>query len=720
MEQRVYQGQTVRVVPVSGDGVFEIVFDRIGDSINKFDDRTVAELGEAVAFLRGQPNLRGVLATSAKEVFVVGADITEFGRKFTQPSAEIAVGVARSNDVFVAIEDLPVPSVVAVNGFALGGGLEFVLSCSLRVMSTSASVGLPEVKLGLFPGFGGTVRLSRVAGLATACEWVASGRPAGAEAARAAGVVDAVAEPTALRAAALNLLESAMSGTVDWAARQAAKRASVGNVPDRTVLDDLVAKVRRASPPHQPAAEMAVQMMLRAASMSRDEALALEARTFGDVARTQAAASLVQAFLDDQFMKKTVKALSKGTPPVRQAAVLGAGIMGGGIAIAAALRGVSVRMKDIQTQALELGMAEAKKQVARQTRQGRLDEAQAAQVLQRIQPQTDDAGFAEVDIVVEAIVENLAIKRRVLGELQSSLAPQAVIASNTSSLRIDDITEGLQRPEQLVGMHFFNPVPMMPLVEIVRGERTCDAAVASAVSLAVTMGKTPIVVKDCPGFLVNRLLTAYMRGFLGLIADGADFVEVDQAMEAFGWPMGPAYLEDVVGLDTGSHVNDVISAGYPQRMPALAQDALKLLASRGRLGQKSGVGFYRYETRPDGRPVRSHAEDTHALLTELQPEGRRSFTADEIVDRMMLPMIVEAAHALDEGVVGSAAELDRAMLLGLGFPAYAGGPLQYADWLGPQEVVARCDRLRHLGAALEPTPRMRKMAAEGQRFRTPS
>lgn len=715
-----FQGQSLRVVALPHDGVYELVFDRAGEAINKFDDRTVAELKEAVAQLKQVPDLRGVLVSSTKDVFIVGADITEFGRKFSQSPADIAADVARSNEAFVAFEDLSVPSVVAINGFALGGGLEFVLACSLRVMSTQACVGVPEVKLGLFPGFGGTVRLSRLAGLALACDWVASGRPASADDALKVGVVDAVASPEQLRSTALSWLEQAMAGTIDWAGRQALKRGPVAVRLDtqETGYNEVLTRLQRTSPAHQPAAATAVKMMYDAARLNRNEALALEAKVFGEVARTQAASALVQAFLDDQAVKKKVKALVKTAPVIRQAAVLGAGIMGGGIAITAALKGVPVRIKDIQLQALELGMGEARKQVARQQRQGRLDESQGAKVLERIQPQTDNAGLDQVEIVVEAIVENLDIKRRVLGELESALSSNAVIASNTSSLRIDDIAQGLSDPQRLVGMHFFNPVPMMPLVEIVRGAHTSDTAVATAVGLVVTMGKTPIVVKDCPGFLVNRLLTAYMRGFLGLVAEGADFVQIDQAMEAFGWPMGPAYLEDVVGIDTGSHVNDVISAGYPDRMPPLERDALRLLASMGRKGQKSGLGFYRYEIRADGKPSRTPADDTHTLLATLQPDGPKHFTEEQIVDRMMLPMVIEAAHALEEGVAQSAAELDRAMQMGLGFPAYAGGPLQYADWLGLAEVVARCERLRHLGAAYQPTAQMHQLAATGGRFRS--
>lgn len=714
-----YQGQSVWVRALDEAGVCELCFDRQGEAINKFDDRTVDELRQAVAVLAGHAGLRGVLISSAKEVFIVGADITEFGDKFSQPAELIAAGVAHSNTVFVALEDLPVPTVVAINGFALGGGLELALAGSLRAMSSTAQVGVPEVKLGLFPGFGGTVRLSRLAGPAVACEWVTTGRSQSADAALAAGVVNLVVAPDSLRGAALGLLRQAMNGEVDWAAQQQRKRDPVPlSAAERAVIfDAALAQTVPLSARQQPAAQRAVQMMAEAASLDRSRALALEARVFGEVACTQAARSLVQAFLNEQVIKRLSRRHAQAAAPVRHAAVLGAGIMGGGIAYTSALRGVPVRMKDVRQPALDLGMGEAAKQLARLVKNGRLKQERANGVLGAITPQTDHSGFDAVDCVIEAIVENLGIKQQVLADLENRVAPGTLIASNTSSLRIDDLAQAMQRPENFVGLHFFNPVHMMPLVEVVRGSRSSDAAVSTAVGYAVAMGKTPIVVSDCPGFLVNRVLTAYMRGFLQLVADGADFVQVDRAMEAFGWPMGPAYLEDVVGMDTGSHVSDVISAGYPERMPRIERDALRLMASEGRYGQKNGIGFYRYETDAQGKPRRSPAPDTPALLARLQPHGLYPFTDAEIVDRMMLPMIVEAAHALEEGVVGTPAELDTALQLGLGFPAYAGGPLQYADWLGLAEVVARCDRLSPtLGAALQPTARMRAMAARGARY----
>ena len=713
-----FEGQSIRVSALTPPGVYELCFDRQGEAINKFDNRTVAELEQATRWLAAQPDLKGVLVSSAKDVFIVGADITEFGEKFNKPAEQIAADVAQSNLTFVAFEDLPVPTVLAINGYALGGGLEMALTASVRVMSTTAQVGVPEVKLGLFPGFGGTVRLSRVASPAVAADWVASGRPAKADAALAAGVVDAVVPPEALRETALDWLRRAMAGEVDWAARQQRKRVPVplSAAELKTVFDAAREKATRQTPPHQPAARMALDMMEHAATLDRAGALAQEARVFGEVARTQAGVSLVQTFLNEQALKKLFKRHAKAGTPVRRAAVLGAGIMGGGISYTSALRGVPVRMKDIHQAALDLGMAEADKLLARQVQAGRLNEEKAATVRAAITPQLDEAGFDQVDCVVEAIVENLGVKRQVLAALEERVAPGTVIASNTSSLRIDDIAQPLKRPETFVGMHFFNPVPLMPLVEVIQGSRTSDTAVSTAVGYAVAMGKTPIVVKDCPGFLVNRVLTAYMRGFLQLVADGANFEAVDRVMEAFGWPMGPAYLEDVVGMDTGSHVSDVISAGYPERMPHLEHDALRLMASEGRFGQKNGRGFYRYEPDPKGKPRRSTAPEAHELLKRIQPKGQHSFTDAEIVDRMMLPMVIEAAHALQDGVVATAAELDMAMLLGIGFPAYAGGPLKWADWIGLGELVARCDRLRHLGPAYEPTPRMREMAARGERF----
>jgi 3-hydroxyacyl-CoA dehydrogenase/enoyl-CoA hydratase/3-hydroxybutyryl-CoA epimerase/enoyl-CoA isomerase len=278
-------------------------------------------------------------------------------------------------------------------------------------------------------------------------------------------------------------------------------------------------------------------------------------------------------------------------------------------------------------------------------------------------------------------------------------------------LRIDDLAVPLKRPENFVGMHFFNPVPLMPLVEVIKGAKTSDAAASTIVGYGVAMGKTPIVVKDGPGFLVNRILTPYMLAASRLIADGADFVKIDQVMEDFGWPMGPCYLNDVIGMDTGEHVFKIISAGFPERMQVTWKDAIGLMVANKRYGQKNGVGFYSYENDPTGKPKKSVAADTHALLATTQTNGSREFTAQEIIDRMMLPLIIEAAHAFEDGMVDTVVELDMALLLGLGYPQYLGGALKYADWLGLDKVVALSDKYAALGPMYKATAKMRDMAA---------
>jgi 3-hydroxyacyl-CoA dehydrogenase/enoyl-CoA hydratase/3-hydroxybutyryl-CoA epimerase/enoyl-CoA isomerase len=265
-------------------------------------------------------------------------------------------------------------------------------------------------------------------------------------------------------------------------------------------------------------------------------------------------------------------------------------------------------------------------------------------------------------------------------------------------------------------MHFFNPVPVMALVEIIKGSRTSEVAVSTAVDYAVTMGKTPIVVQDCPGFLVNRILTPYVRAFIDLVADGVDFVRIDRVMEEFGWPMGPAYLMDVVGIDTGCHVFDVISAGYPEVMPIQKNNALAVMVANKRYGQKNGIGFYRYENDPNGKPKKMVAEDSYQLLTSIHPTLPKAVSDEEIIERLMLSSILEAARALEDGVVATAGELDVAMLLGIGYPQYIGGPLKYADWLGMPKVVELGEKYGYLGPQYRVTDKIRAMAVSGERF----
>jgi 3-hydroxyacyl-CoA dehydrogenase/enoyl-CoA hydratase/3-hydroxybutyryl-CoA epimerase/enoyl-CoA isomerase len=707
-----FAGRCLRV-EYGADGIAELCFDRRNEAINKFDVSTVDELKCATQIIRAADGVRGVLVTSAKEAFIVGADIFEFTTLFAQPQAQIKEYIARQNAVFTAFDDLHVPSVVAINGLALGGGLEMALAADVRVMAASAHVGLPEVSLGIFPGFGGTVRLPRLTGAATAIDWITSGKPQNAQSALAAGAVDAVVTSEALRNASLEQLQALMRSK-DWRGRRQQRHGAFG--ADSAAFQSAKLAAGRVAM-HQPAALAAIELLERAAGLSRDAALELEHAAFAKIALTQAAASLVQLFINDQAIRKKARSLAKTARKVRRAGILGAGIMGGGIAYSSAVRGIPVYMKDITQGALDLGVAEASKLLSKQVRSGRLQAAQAEAVLAMIHPALDYDGAESLakswDIVIEAVIENIDVKKKVLAEVEQRVKPDTVIASNTSSLSITEMAGVLLRPENFVGLHFFNPVPVMPLVEVIRGPGTSDAAVAAVVGYAIELGKTPVVVKECPGFLVNRVLTPYMIGFLRALHEGADFLAIDRVMEGFGWPMGPAYLQDVVGLDTLLHVLRVISAGLAPRLQLDFPHAVELLVQQGRLGQKSGGGFYRYERDPAGKPKRLADPLITALLATIQPHGPKAIPDHELLERLMLPMIIEAARCLEEGIVQSPADVDTSLVLGLGFPRYAGGPLKYADWLGMNEVVTRCDAYATLGPMYAPTEGMRSLAAAG-------
>ncbi|MBL8404251.1 MAG: fatty acid oxidation complex subunit alpha FadB [Dechloromonas sp.] len=712
-----FSGQTIKLNRLDG-GIAHLVFDRQGDSINKLDRKTLEELESVVALLTGDSSLRGVLVSSAKDKFIVGADITEFGELFSRDESALDAHMQWANRIFCDFEDLSVPSVIAINGMALGGGLEFALNGTLRVMADNAQIGMPEVSLGLFPGYGGTVRLSRLGGAEVAVDWIASGKPRRAAEALAAGVVNAVSPPDLLLARAGDFLLQAISGEIELSVCRQKKLGPLAG--DKASLEAVFsyaqARLAKCMTLHQPAAAMAIEAMAKGAGAGRDDALDIERQALIRVAKTQAAGAMIQVFLNQQALKKLFNRHRANARPLKAAGVLGAGIMGGGIAFTSALKGIPVRLKDISQGQLDLGVAEAKKQVGRQIKNGRMSKEKGQQVLASIEPQLDYTGFGDRDVVVEAVIENLQIKHAVLADLEGRVGPDTVIASNTSSLRIDEIAELLRRPENFVGMHFFNPVPVMALVEIIKGSRTSDVAVSTAVDYAVTMGKTPIVVQDCPGFLVNRILTPYVRAFIDLVADGVDFVRIDRVMEEFGWPMGPAYLMDVVGIDTGCHVFDVISAGYPAVMPIQQNNALAVMVANKRYGQKNGIGFYRYEIDPAGKPKKTLAEDSYSLLKSIQISSPKAVSDQEIVERMMLSSILEAARALEDGIVATPGELDVAMLLGIGYPQYLGGPLKYAGWLGLAKIVELGEKYAHLGPQYWVTDKIRAMAVSGERF----
>ncbi|MGR5130052.1 fatty acid oxidation complex subunit alpha FadB [Photobacterium swingsii] len=712
----IYQGETLSVDYLE-DGIAELNLNA-PSSVNKFDIKTLECFSEALNALYQQNDLKGLIVTSAKEAFVVGADITEFMGLFAKTEQELSQWLTRANDIFNKLEDLPVPTLSAINGHALGGGCECVLATDFRLADSTARIGLPETKLGIMPGFGGTVRLPRLIGADSAMEIITAGKDKKAPDALKLGLVDAVVAPDALRDNAIAMIKDAIAGKLNWQQRREQKKSPLLLNRTEAMMSFTMAKgmVAQVAGKHYPAPMAAVMTIEEAASMSRDDALIVENKHFVKLAKTDVAQALVGLFLNDQFIKGNAKQAAKAGKPTAKGAVLGAGIMGGGIAYQSALKGVPVLMKDIAEPSLALGMNEATKLLNKQLERGRIDGFKMAGIISSITPSLSYAGIEHADVIVEAVVENPKVKAAVLAEVEQHVSADTVVTSNTSTIPINLLAESLQRPENFCGMHFFNPVHRMPLVEIIRGEKTSDDTINRVVAYAAKMGKSPIVVNDCPGFFVNRVLFPYFAGFSMLLRDGADFAQVDKVMEKqFGWPMGPAYLLDVVGIDTAHHAQAVMAEGFPERMNKDYKDAVDVMFESGRFGQKNGKGFFSYSIDRKGKPKKAHDPDVAELLSPVLGTATE-YSSEEIIARTMVPMINEVVRCLEENIIATPAEADMALVYGLGFPPFRGGVFRYLDTMGLAQYVAMADKYAHLGAVYQVPAGLRAKAEKGENY----
>ncbi|MFP5303092.1 fatty acid oxidation complex subunit alpha FadB [Cobetia sp. SIMBA_158] len=713
----IYSGKTL-TVEANQDAIALLTLDLEGESVNKLASYVLKELGEAVEAIKATADLKGLVIRSAKEAFVVGADITEFHQMFEKDEAFLIDMNMNIHGIFNAIEDLPFPTVTAINGLALGGGCEITLTTDFRVMADSARIGLPETKLGIIPGWAGCVRLPKLIGADNAIEWICGGTENRADKALAVGAVDAVLPVAELDAAALDILARANAGELDYQARRLEKTSplKLNAIEQMMAFETAKGFVAGKAGPHYPAPVEAIKVIQKGAGESRERAQAIEAKTFAKMALTDVAFNLVGLFMNDQVVKKKAKGYEKQASEIKQAAVLGAGIMGGGIAYQSASKGTPILMKDINGEAIELGLKEARKLFGKGVERGKLTTEKMAQGLSNIRPTLSYGDFGNVDLVVEAVVENPKVKASVLAELEDNVAEDAILTSNTSTISITRLAESLKRPENFCGMHFFNPVHRMPLVEVIRGEKSSDAAIAATVAYARQMGKTPIVVNDCPGFLVNRVLFPYFGGFSLLVEKGADYQRVDKVMEKFGWPMGPAYLLDVVGMDTAVHANAVMAEGFPDRMARDGKTAIQVMYDNQRLGQKNDLGFYRYEEDRKGKPKKLADDEAQALVAQVVSETRE-FSDEDIIARMMVPLCMETIRCLEDDIVGSPAEADMALIYGIGFPPFRGGALRYVDAMGVAEFVALADSLAdELGPLYRPTEALRERAKRGEAF----
>ena len=712
----IFQGQAI-TVQAQDSGIATLNFDSVNEPINVLSESVINELKSALTALEDTPNIKGLIISSAKESFIVGADITEFLTLFQQDEETLATEVQKVHTVFNTIADLPYPTVTAINGLALGGGLEVALTTDYRVMAEGAEMGFPEIKLGIIPGYGGTVRTPRLVGIDNAVEWIATGKQYKAAAALKTGMIDAVVKRDKLEAAALHILQQTIDGDLatDTYREQMNGALLINDMEMIMAFETCKAMVAQQAGKHYKAPMIAIKAMEQHAKLNRDEALIAESQSIARIAKTETAGNMISLFLNDQLLTKKAKGFADQSDAVKQAAVLGAGIMGGGIAYQSAYKGTPIRMKDIMQEGIDAGLKEATGLLSKQLKRGRINAEKMGATLNKITPTLSYENFDSVDLVVEAVVENPRIKAAVLAEVEQQVSDDAIITSNTSTIPITTLAESLQRPENFCGMHFFNPVHRMPLVEIIRGEKTSEAAIAKTVNYALAMGKKPVVVNDCPGFLVNRILFAYLNAFVELLRDGADYLAVDKAATNFGWPMGPAHLCDVVGIDTAVHAGNVMAEGFPARMNKDYTTALEVLLENNRLGEKNAIGFYKYEADKKGKTQKVIDE---SLIDLLKPHvsPAKALSEEEIIDRLMIPFCLEAYLCLEEKIASSASDIDMSLIFGLGFPPFRGGVMRYMHNLGLKNFCDNTKQYESLGPMYTPSASLIEMANNGKSF----
>ncbi|WP_213865302.1 fatty acid oxidation complex subunit alpha FadB [Vibrio crassostreae] len=697
-----YKGQFFTLNTLGDKQSVELVFNAEKDPVNTLRNAALTEL-EACITLLEQDKPKGLIIRSGKKLFSAGADVKAFRDLFKDGDAAITPFLDWVHSIYNRIEDLDCPKVAIINGVAAGGGVELSLLADYRLATADAKISLPEVKLGIMPGWGGVTRLPRIVGVDTALAWLTTGKNFSAEKALSDHVVDGIIEPNQENQVeqALRVIERAQCGELDWQARQSEKCQALPINDLELAMSVNVARgmVAKVAGPHYPAPGIILDTVFNAARCTRDEALKVEAKGIVACAESGVADALVNVFLSDMAVKAAAKkhAEQSDVSKTAQVGVIGAGIMGGGIAYVSADRGIDVVMKDINKQGLDLGLSEANNLLTKQVERKKKTPREMGNVLNRIVPTLHDATLEDTDLIIEAVVENPMVKEKVLAQLEET-APNAIIASNTSTLMISGLAQALKKPENFCGIHFFNPVHRMPLVEVIRGEKTSTETIAKAVNYVLQLGKVPVVVNDCAGFLVNRCLTPYFLAFNQLLVDGGNIAQADKVMsKGFGWPMGPAHLADVIGLDTAKHCMDVMDEAFPTRLGKPQVNLIEMLCEREQLGQKSEHGFYSYQKDRKGRLQLSLSIDTQVLL-DSECATPAVFSDEDVTMRMMLPMMFEAIRCLDEGIFSSPQEGDIAFVYGTGFPPFRGGIFYYMDSLGLDNLVELAQKYEALGS----------------------
>ncbi len=683
------------------DDIGLIELDLIGEKVNKLSSAVMFRFREVLEEVKSSGVKVCVIISRKPKIFIAGADIEEI--KNLTNKEDFRGAISQAHTIFNFLEDMPVVTIAAINGACLGGGCEMALACDYRIASDDKStrIGLPEIQLGIIPGFGGCVRLPRVVGLQAALDIVLAGKSVDSRKALKIGLIDESVPTAILEARAMAFARDLIKGggkSGGKGLRKRAKRFSpkgavakflespVGRI---VVFSQAKKMVLKQTKGFYPAPLKALEVIRRTyGSSNRERALEIEMQGFLEVGVTDVSKNLINLF----FMTEMVKKQTGVNDPnikgheVEHLAVLGAGVMGGGIGFVAADKGIIVRMRDISNDGIALGLRSADALWQKALKKRKIDNYEYKRRSSHLTGGTDYAGFHLADVVVEAIVEDMNIKKKAIAEVAAICRPDCIIATNTSSLSVTEMAKAHPNPKNFLGMHFFNPVNMMPLVEVIRGPETSDNAVATIFGLAKKMGKTPVVVKDGPGFLVNRLLLPYMGEALFLLENGMSVETLDRYYtHTFGMPMGPCRLMDEVGLDVGMKVLKIFRESLGERIEV--SEISKKLTATGRLGKKNGRGFYLY----DDKGKQLAADQT--IYKELGLSSPTdSLDEKECIERPMFAMVNEAAQALlGDHIVNTPAEVDLAMIMGTGFPPFRGGLLRWADTLGTEKIVSELE-----------------------------
>ena len=700
-----------------------LTLDTPNEKVNILSTPVMQELNKFLDELHSRADLEALILLSGKEGnFIAGAKIEEI-ENITDPK-DGAEKAAMGQAVFGKIAALPFPTIAVIDGACVGGGLELVLACDYRLArdSEKTRIGLPEIRLGIIPGFGGTQRLPRLIGIQRALDFILTGKLVDAQRAYRAGIVDRVIPkefpPQQLRRLGLGFAQEIQNSAAREKIAARRNRASPQtvllekNILGRKVLFDQARRRTLAETKgHYPAAELALEAVEKGFSKKEiNDGLKIEAELLGKAVVTSVSKNLVKVFYLTEVVKKDagVENYSGATQEFHKIGVLGAGLMGGGIAQLMAHNNFTTRMKDVNLAAVAKGMEAAAKIFNESVKRRRMTPKEMQNKMALISGAADYSGFKNADLVIEAIVEILDVKKKVFAEIDALLPPHSILTSNTSSLSITEMAAATKRSDKVAGLHFFNPVHRMPLVEVIRGTDTSDATVASLVAFSKKIGKTPIVVmKDSAGFLVNRILGAYMAEAGRMLIEGANIEQLDSALVEFGMPMGPINLFDEVGIDVAAKVSHILENAFGRRMAG--EGMLDKIVESGRLGKKNGKGFYVYEGK--------NKKIDPAIYALIPKTGKFDSNSAEIQDRCVLQMVNEAARCLAEGVVRRPEDVDIGMIFGTGFPPFRGGLLRYADGRGIDNVAGKLETLAgKYGERFQPADLLVEMKNSGKRF----